>query len=72
MAIGWGEGAEVRAPMAITVMGGLMSSAVLTLVALPYVNLLIEYIAAWMKRMWQVSRSVKRRVEAAGAVEAVG
>ncbi len=59
-------------PLAITVMGGLMSSAVLTLVALPYVNLLVEYIAEWMKRMWQVSATVKRPVEAAGVVEAAG
>ncbi len=60
-------------PLAITVMGGLISSAILTLVALPYINLLMEYIAEWMKRMWQVSGAVKRApVEAAGAVEAAG
>ncbi len=56
-------------PLAITVMSGLISSAVLTLVALPYVGCLMEYIAEWMKRMWQVSGAVKRApsVEAAGA-----
>ena len=37
MAIGWGEGAEVRAPMAITVMGGLLFSTVLTLLFIPVV-----------------------------------
>jgi HAE1 family hydrophobic/amphiphilic exporter-1 len=37
MAVGWGEGAEVRAPMAITVMGGLMFSTVLTLFFIPVV-----------------------------------
>ena len=35
MAFGWGEGAEVRAPMAITVMGGLIFSTLLTLVLIP-------------------------------------
>ncbi len=42
MAIGWGEGAEVRAPMAITVMGGLMFSTLLTLVFIPVVYELVD------------------------------
>ena len=37
MALSWGEGAEVRAPMAITVMGGLSFSTLLTLVLIPVV-----------------------------------
>ena len=37
MALGWGEGSEVRAPMAVTVMGGLAFSTVLTLVLIPVV-----------------------------------
>ncbi len=44
-------------PLAITVMGGLISSAVLTLVLLPYVNVLVEGIAAWLKRIWTGSES---------------
>ena len=32
MAIGWGEGAEIRTPMAITIIGGLSLSTLLTLV----------------------------------------
>ena len=35
MAIGWGEGAELRAPMAITVIGGLLVSTLLTLLVIP-------------------------------------
>ena len=35
MALGLGEGAEIRAPMAITVIGGLLVSTVLTLVVIP-------------------------------------
>lgn len=42
MAIGVGEGAEVRAPMAIAVIGGLLSSTLLTLVVIPVVYSLIE------------------------------
>jgi HAE1 family hydrophobic/amphiphilic exporter-1 len=37
MAIGFGEGAEVRTPMAITVIGGLLVSTLLTLIVIPVV-----------------------------------
>ncbi|MBT8131383.1 MAG: efflux RND transporter permease subunit, partial [Gammaproteobacteria bacterium] len=42
MAIGFGEGAEVRAPMAITVIGGLLVSTLLTLVLIPVVYSLLD------------------------------
>lgn len=41
MAIGTGEGAEVRQPMAITVIGGLTVSTLLTLVVIPVVYALV-------------------------------
>jgi len=40
LAIGWGEAAELRAPLAVAVMGGLCSATVLTLISLPSVLLL--------------------------------
>ena len=42
MAIGLGEGAEIRAPMAITVIGGLLLSTVLTLVVIPMVYTVLD------------------------------
>ncbi|MDH3647519.1 MAG: efflux RND transporter permease subunit [Gammaproteobacteria bacterium] len=42
MAIGFGEGAEVRAPMAITVIGGLLVSTGLTLLVIPVVYSLLD------------------------------
>ena len=42
MAIGFGEGAEVRTPMAIAVIGGLLTSTVLTLVVIPVVYSLVD------------------------------
>jgi HAE1 family hydrophobic/amphiphilic exporter-1 len=42
MAIGIGEGAEVRTPMAITVIGGLLVSTLLTLVVIPVVYSLLD------------------------------
>jgi HAE1 family hydrophobic/amphiphilic exporter-1 len=42
LAVGVGEGAEVRAPMAITVIGGLLVSTLLTLVVIPVVYDLLD------------------------------
>jgi HAE1 family hydrophobic/amphiphilic exporter-1 len=42
MAIGFGEGSEVRAPMAITVIGGLLVSTFLTLLVIPVVYSLMD------------------------------
>ena len=42
MAIGVGEGAELRAPMAITVIGGLIAGTLVTLVLVPLIYMTIE------------------------------
>src|SRR6476660_10285170 len=42
LAIATGEGAEVRSPMAITVIGGLLMSTLLTLVVIPVVYDLLD------------------------------
>ena len=42
MALGLGEGAEIRTPMAITVIAGLISSTLLTLVVVPTVYSLLD------------------------------
>jgi HAE1 family hydrophobic/amphiphilic exporter-1 len=42
MALGLGDGAEIRAPMAITVIGGLLVSTLLTLVLIPVVYTLLD------------------------------
>jgi HAE1 family hydrophobic/amphiphilic exporter-1 len=42
LAIGLGEGARLRAPMAIAVIGGLITSTILTLVVIPVVYELID------------------------------
>jgi HAE1 family hydrophobic/amphiphilic exporter-1 len=43
MAIGLGEGVELRAPMAITVISGLLCSTFLTLIVLPVLYQLFDY-----------------------------
>jgi HAE1 family hydrophobic/amphiphilic exporter-1 len=42
MALGLGEGAEIRAPMAITVIGGLILSTMLTLIIIPVVYTIFD------------------------------
>ena len=42
LALGFGEGAEIRSPMAITVIGGLTVSTLLTLVVIPVVYSVLD------------------------------
>ncbi len=42
LALGFGEGAEIRAPMAITVIGGLLMSTMLTLIVVPVLYSLVD------------------------------
>jgi HAE1 family hydrophobic/amphiphilic exporter-1 len=41
MAIAWGEGSELRAPLAITVLSGLSVSTLLTLVVIPAIYVIV-------------------------------
>jgi len=67
LALGWGEGAEVRAPMALTVIGGLAVSTLLTLVVIPIVYDLLDR----RGDEWYVARGERHRakVEPVGADE---
>jgi multidrug efflux pump len=42
LAIGWGEGAEMRRPLGITIIGGLLVSQVLTLITTPVVYMYLD------------------------------
>lgn len=42
LSIGFGEGAEIRAPMGITVIGGLLVSTMLTLIVIPVVYAILD------------------------------
>ncbi len=42
MAFGLGEGSELRTPMALTVIGGLVTSTVLTLLVIPAVYSVLD------------------------------
>ncbi|MBO9663379.1 efflux RND transporter permease subunit [Dokdonella sp.] len=65
LAIGVGEGAEVRAPMALTVIGGLAVSTLLTLVVIPVVYDLLDR----RGDQWYVARGERHRAKIAEAAE---
>ena len=52
-AVGNSEGSEFRAPMAIAVIGGVISSTLLSLLVVPVVYLTVENLKAWIPRAWR-------------------
>jgi hydrophobic/amphiphilic exporter-1 (mainly G- bacteria), HAE1 family len=50
LALGFGSGGEMRAPMARAVIGGLMTSTLLTLIVVPVVYTLLDDLAVWLRR----------------------
>jgi Putative silver efflux pump len=52
IAIGWGAGAELQQPMAIALIGGLITSTILTLIALPALYELTEGVHTRINRSW--------------------
>jgi hydrophobic/amphiphilic exporter-1 (mainly G- bacteria), HAE1 family len=53
VAIGHGEGGEVRAPMGVSVIGGLITSTILTLVVVPVIYSLVDGMIARAGRLWR-------------------
>lgn len=56
LALAIGEGAEQRSPMAHAVIGGLITSTILTLFVVPAVYTLLDDFAVWMVRRRHASR----------------
>jgi len=52
LALGLGSAGEVRAPMARTIVGGLITSTLLTLLVVPVVYTVLDDLAHWMRRRW--------------------
>lgn len=68
LALAFGEGAEVRSPMAITVIGGLLVSTLLTLVVIPVVYDLLDRSA---DERW-VERARRARHDAEEVADSIG
>ena len=53
LAFGTGEGSELRHPLGITIVGGLIVSQVLTLYTTPVVFLYLDNFGKWLKGLWR-------------------
>jgi multidrug efflux pump len=53
LAIGFGDGAEMRRPLGISIVGGLLVSQVLTLYTTPVVYLYLDRFRLWAARKWR-------------------
>ncbi|MET0962291.1 MAG: efflux RND transporter permease subunit [Noviherbaspirillum sp.] len=54
LAFGLSEGSEQRAPMGQAVIGGIITSSILTLVVVPVIYTYLDDFAAWARRRWRV------------------
>ena len=54
LAIGFGEGSEMRRPLGISIVGGLLFSQLLTLYTTPVVYLYLDRFRLWAKRKWEL------------------
>ena len=57
LALGLGEGGEQRAPMGQAVIGGVITSGLLTLVVVPVIYTYLDDLAAWLKRFGKIAPS---------------
>lgn len=67
IAFKWGAGAEARSPMAIAVIGGLITSTILTLVVVPVVFTYVDDFQNWLLGLMPDRRQDKSEEEAATA-----
>ncbi len=58
LAMGIGQGAEMRAPMARAVVGGLITSTLLTLLVIPVMYTLLDDFGAWVHHKWAGEKEV--------------
>ncbi len=56
LALALGQGAEMRAPMARAVIGGLITSTLLTLLVVPVVYTVLDDMRGWLRRRWEVKK----------------
>jgi multidrug efflux pump len=54
LALGMGEGAELRRPLGISIVGGLMVSQMMTLYTTPVIYLYIDRFRLWAQHQWQL------------------
>jgi len=66
LAIGFGEGSELRRPLGISVVGGLLLSQLLTLYTTPIVYIYMDRFSAWCRRKFRLREPLQTLSEQAG------
>jgi multidrug efflux pump len=54
LAIGFGQGTELRRPLGISIVGGLIVSQLLTLYTTPVIYLYLDHFRLWGQRLWRL------------------
>jgi multidrug efflux pump len=60
LAIGFGEGSELRRPLGISIVGGLLVSQMLTLYTTPVIYLYLDRFRLWAQQRWGMRRRFLR------------
>jgi multidrug efflux pump len=60
LALGAGDGAELRTPLGIAIVGGLILSQLLTLYTTPVVYLYLDRFRLWCQRLWRPGAGIAR------------
>jgi len=55
------EGSEQRSPLGQAVIGGVITSSILTLVVVPVVYCYIDDLSEWLKRLWHGKAKVRTK-----------
>jgi multidrug efflux pump len=58
LALGMGDGAELRRPLGISIVGGLIVSQILTLYTTPVIYLYLDEFRLWCQRVWRGERGI--------------
>jgi multidrug efflux pump len=61
LAVGAGTGSELRQPLGIAIVGGLIVSQALTLYTTPVVYLYFDRMRSWVGRLWAGKQQVQTR-----------
>jgi multidrug efflux pump len=61
LAIGFGEGSELRRPLGISIVGGLIVNQLLTLYTTPVIYLYLDRWRLWAQRRWRIRHPRYRR-----------
>jgi multidrug efflux pump len=61
LAIGFGEGAELRRPLGIMIVGGLVISQLLTLYTTPVSYLYLDHLRLWVRRPGRIRQPRRYR-----------